>query len=361
MGTSIIWFLLFALFTIVVPIGISPFEGPKVIIAEILIDLLALFTIVRWEKTKLKRLWSSQGVLLGIILTLSLDQLILFREFPSFFGNSFRLQGLFLFWHLILFSIISKDILISHIPKALYYLSFIFLFLATIILGVNQNDRAFGTLGEPNALAATTLFILPFVYFKSKKSIKVVVIATAFLIIFLSGSRAGIIGLGIEILFITLLGFLKLPLSKSIIISVILLLATLFLPIAEGGGWFENRSQIWQTALQAGLQSPILGQGFGNIQDPIHQASLKLNNPVQYQVVDSSHNFILDWWIQGGLVGLISIFVLMFLSLQGLIKHKKALELTAFLGLTAAMLFNPVSVVNLLAFWWLIGQGFSEE
>lgn len=359
MNPYLVWFLLFALFFIVIPFSISPFEAPKVIIAEIVIDLLLLINLIKFKKTYLKHLFTSQTILLGVIFILSLDQILLFRPLQSFFGNQIRLQGLFLFWHLLVFSFISKDIAISHIPKVFYYLSFTFLFLATMILGVNQTGRAFGTLGEPNALATTTLFILPFVL-KGKNLTKFILILSAFLIIFLSGSRAGVLGFIIEVTFLAFVNLFKIPVLKSAVVSIFLILLTLSLPFVEGGGWFENRSQIWQTALQAGWQSPVLGYGFGNIQDPIRKSALDLNNPVQYQVVDSSHNFLLDWWIQAGIVGIISILLLISLSLQGLIKHKKTLKITAFLGIITAMMFNPVSVVNLLAFWWLIGQGFSD-
>lgn len=353
-----VWFLLFVLNLVVIPIGISPFETPKVVIAEILIDTLLFLKIIHLKRTSLKHLLSSQTLFLGIIFLLSIDQLFLFHpSFQNILGNPFRLQGLFLLWHLMIFSYISKDIRIVNINKLFYYLSFIFLFLATIILGVNQNNRAFGTLGEPNALSATALFIFPFVYLKSKWQTRAVFILFAFLIILLSGSRAGLIGFIVELLFIALISFVRTSFSKATFISLALILFTLFLPFIEGGSWFENRGTIWQTAINAGFDSPFLGRGFGNIQNSIHNSAVMLNNPVQYQVVDSAHNFILDYWIQGGIVGVISIVILIFLSLQGFIRHKKVLETMSFLGLITAMLFNPVSVVNLLAFWWLIGQG----
>lgn len=361
MSAYIVWFLLFALYSIVIPIGISPFEVPKVIIAEVLIDLLLLIKIFHFKKSNLKHFLTGQTIFLGIILFLSIDQLLLFRTTNIFFGNQFRAQGLFLLWHLMVFSLVSKNIALNHISKTFYYLSFAFLFLATTVLGVNQDNRAFGTLGEPNALATTTLFIFPFIYFRSKNIFKPAIIAFTFLIIFFSGSRAGLVGFGIELFFLTFILLLKRPLRKTIALSFILISLSLILPLMENVGWFENRSQVWETAIQAGLQSPILGLGFGNIQDPIRRAAIKLNNPVQYQVVDSSHNFILDYWVGGGAVGVISILMLLFLSFQGLIHHKRITELTAFLGLITAMMFNPVSVVNLLAFWWLIGQGFSKS
>ncbi len=330
------------------------------IIAEAGIDLLILVRIIQFKRFSLRELYSPQAVLLGLILFLSLDQLLLFRQSEGFFGNPFRLQGLFLFWHLSLFSLISKGINLSQIPKLLYYLSFIFLVLVTVVLGVDENSRAFGSLGEPNALAATTLFLLPFAFFKAKR-LRKGLLALAFLVIALSGSRAGLIGFGVEIIFLALTGLLKVSVLKAALISLVIVVLSAGLPFADPGERLENRSQIWQTALAAGLKSPVLGHGFGNIQTPLSQTAVALNLPVQYLVVDSSHNFILDFWVQGGIVAVISLLTLIFLSFQGLIKHKKTLEITAFLGLLTTLLFNPLSVVNLLAFWWLLGQGFALE
>lgn len=361
MTAFLIWFLLFGLYLVIVPLGISPFEAPKVVLAEIIIDLIFLTRLIE-RKIKLRDLIAPQIILFGVILVLSLDQMLLFNLSGAFFGNPFRLQGVFLLWHLMLFSFISKDIAISHIPKALYFLSYIFLVAATLVLGVNENFRAFGTLGEPNALAATTLFIFPFIYSKAKNTIKSAVLISAVFIIILSSSRAGLAGIAIELLFLKLISSFKLSLLKSVIISIFFILFALTLPFAEKqSGWFQNRAEIWQTAYKAGFSSPILGLGFGNIQKPIHESALKLNSLVQHEIVDSAHNFILDWWVQAGIVGVIAVLSVIYAAFGGLIRHKKTMEITAFLGIITAMLFNPLSVVDLLAFWWLIGQGFSRH
>ena len=326
------------------------------IIAEILIDFLLLVNILKFKKIDFKHFISAQTIFLGIIFLLVIDQLLIFHPKGAFFGNPFRLQGLFLLFHLLVFSFISRKLVI---PKGnfIYFSALVYLFLGTVILGFNENNRAFGTLGEPNALAATALFIWPFVYFKGGRKSKIVSFLACLLVIFLSGSRAGLVGFIIEAIFISLLKIPKLSIPKATLIGLTLILLALFLPFTESGGWFENRSQIWQTATVAGFQSPVIGHGFGNIQNPIHLAAIKLNNNVQYQVVDSAHNFLLDFWIQGGTVAVISMLLLIFLAISALVKAKRIIELTAFLGLLTAMLFNPVSVVNLLAFWWLIGQG----
>lgn len=348
MAAFLIFCLLFFLPLIVIPIGISPFETPKVVLAEILIDILLVNAIIQAHRIHLKSFYHPQIIFVGILFILSLDTQLLFHPQEAFFGNIFRLQGQFLLWHLLIFALLSKHISLYKIPSIYYYLSFVFLILGTLLLGV-RDGRAFGTLGEPNALSATILFILPFVFFKFKP-LRLVTLLTAFLLILLTGSRAGLVGLIIELIFIF---------KKSVAIPAILILLSLILPFIASAGWFENRAEIWQTAFMAGLKSPFIGHGFGNIQSVLHKEAVFLNNNVQYQIVDSSHNFLLDFWIQGGFVGVISILILIFLTFQHLIIHKKLLETTAFLGLLTAMLFNPVSVVNLLAFWWLIGYNHS--
>lgn len=351
MAAHLIFFLLFFLPLVVIPVGISPFETPKVILAQILIEVVLFIKIIKFKKPHLKNLVTPQTIFIGILFVLSLDTQLLFQPEGAFFGNVFRLQGQFLFWHLLVFSVLSNNIKLDKIPKFMYQLLLLFLLAGTVILGVKEG-RAFGTLGEPNALAATALFIFPFAWFNAKSLIRGSSLLATLAIILLSGSRAGLIGLIIQLVFIILKSF---SLSKGVIVSLTLMVLSLVFPFTEKAGWFENRAEIWQTAFMAGLKSPFIGHGFGNIQYTIHQESVLINNNVQYQIVDSAHNFLLDFWIQGGLVGVVSILILIYLALQHFIQHKRLVEITAFLGLITAMLFNPVSVVNLLAFWWLIG------
>jgi len=280
----------------------------------------------------------SQTVFIGILFLVSLIDLMIFKQAGGFFGNLFRLQGLLLFWHLLLIPLLTSGVSINRFKTKIIPSAFVALFLSTLILGVNQNNRAFGTLGEPNALATSALFFFPFTFFLYKnRLLKLAFIVATLIIITFSGSRAGFFGFIAQNIILLSTYKFKLSLSRSTIIAIIFILFTLFLPLSTSSLLFESRSQIWQTAFVAGLKSPIIGQGFGNIQKPIHKTAVKLDNPVKYQVVDSSHDFILDFWIQGGLVGVLSILILIFLTLQSFVHHKKVVELAAFLGLITAM------------------------
>lgn len=355
MVTALVIFLLFFLPFIVLPLGFSPFEAPKVIAAEIVIQALLILTILK-KNSLLTQLNKQQAILAFAIILLSILHLMLFPTSTSFFGNPFRLQGIFLLWHLTLFSILASRIRINGISNLIYPLCMVLVLVISLLLGSNENGRAVGTLGEPNALAATAVFLFPFLFFKQRNFVKILGFISALTIIFLSGSRSGLLALLIQSSFVILTS--KLPIAKAFIASFILLLIGFVLPILEGGGWFENRSTVWQTAFFAGMQSPILGSGFGNIEQSLHQASIVLNNMIQYQLVDSSHNIFLDFWVQGGITGFSLLVALLIISIKRLIVNSNVLELTVLLGLLTVMSFNPVSIVTLIGFWWVLGLGF---
>ncbi|TSC66705.1 MAG: Uncharacterized protein CEO21_108 [Microgenomates group bacterium Gr01-1014_80] len=364
-ATLIVFSLLFFLPLFVIPVIVSPFEAPKVILAEILIEFLVFVHILRASgsesRSYLKTIIKKQNILYLSLFLLSLISLISLQTPVTFFGNPFRHQGVFLLWHLLTFSILSSKLTLPRIPL-IPLISLAGLLLGTLILGQNEAGRFYGTLGEPNALAAAAIFIWPFAFFNplsSKPWIKPLSPLITLIILILSGSRSALLAFLIQAIFLLLTRFKPAATGKFTLLSIILITFSLIMPILEGGGWFENRSEVWSTSLLAGLQRPITGSGFGNMEYTLKETSRLTNNNIQYQYVDSSHNFILDFWVQGGLLGTGLIISTVFLSLLGLVRKKDRLLLCSFLGVLTVMSFNPISVVTLLAFWYLIGQGFS--
>ena len=354
MTSYLLTFLLFILPLVVLPFGVSFFETPKVILAELVIEALLLIYLAR-EQLTLNLLKNTHARLIGILLILSFIGLIV--NPAGFFGNIFRLQGIFLFWHLLIFSIVSKNIKLPKITSKIALFSILILFASIYFFGVNINNRAFGTIGEPNAFAGAVLFLLPFALFQPSKLVRVLGLILTGFVIFKSGSSSGILGLSLELVFIILIKIFKLSFLRSTIICLSLILLSFSLPFLENRGIFENRAEIWQTATFSGLQSPIFGHGFGNITESLKQSSIKLSafNFVQYQFVDSSHNLFLDFWVQGGILGLGTLLTILLLSIKNLILNKKTLELTVLIGLLTVMSFNPVSIAALVSFWWLVG------
>lgn len=360
----LVFFLLFILPLFVFPFGPSFFEPPKVILADSLVDILLIWTIFK-KDFSFKKVNSRYLVLSGIIFLISLLHLIYFPTPTTLLGNAFRLQGVILLWHLLIWSIISSQISLNIIPGWGYLFSFLVLAVSAFLLGGNQTGRAVGTLGEPNALAAASLVFWPFIFFQNQlsaglqKILKVSSLLLVLLIVGLSGSRSGLLALAAQLIFLALT--LKLSLGKAVVITLALLVFSLALPILEGGGLYENRAEVWQTALVGGFYHPLLGGGFGNIESLMKKTAAELGNNIQYQYVDSAHNIILDFWLQAGLIGVIILLLMLLETFQTFIKSEKKLELTLFLGILTAFMFNPMSVVNLLFFWWLIGQGFSTD
>lgn len=359
MITGIFIFLLFILPFVVIPFGISPFETYKVITAEILIEILLFIKLVHPKSFKFGKFSKQQVFLVFLLVSLIIIDFIIFQSSGNFFGNPFRLQGILLLLHLLVFSLLSSLVNLK-IPSFIFIFSLVFLFVTTIFLGPNNNSRFFGPLGEPNALAATAVFIFPFIYFYKKLPLKITGLLLTLVIIFLSGSRSGLIAILIQISFILLSRKTKISIGKIFLMCLGLLGLSLLLPFFENVGLYENRSMVWQTAFFAGLQSPFIGWGFGNIDSGIHNASLLLDNAVRVQFVDSSHNFVLDFFIQGGIIGLLIFGRMLFLSVRNLILRSKKMELAIFLGLITAMSFNPVSIATLIGFWFIVGQGFSQ-
>jgi O-antigen ligase len=375
-STYILVFLLFFLPLFVFPFGNYIFEPPKVILAEFLIGILAFLTIASVNYSRFREFFNTHALKNFVFLSLyllSFGSLIFANNPYTFFGNPFRLQGVFLFWLLILFSIIATKIDLEKINKWVFLISLSGLLMGTLILGGNEAGRAIGTLGEPNALAAAAVFIWPFAaayigQIRHKTLAQGFTLIVALMIVLLSGSRSGLLAFFLQILFLSLMRFYPKTLSKTVIACLIILLLSFVLPIIDSTTklapelkWFENRAEIWETAIAAGISSPILGFGIGNIEYALNGTSKALYNNIQYQVIDSAHNFLLDFWVQGGIIGLGSILVILYFSITGLIKKQKKILLCTFIGILTVMSFNPVSVVTLLAFWFLIGQGLFKK
>lgn len=364
--------LLFFLPLLVIPGFRLAFETPKVILAQILIELMFVIWVVKGGFGRLGKLGRIHLTLIGVLVGLSLLHLFLNPSQDYLFGNVFRLQGVILLWFLILLSIIAVAISLKNIPKWIYFISFIGIFLGSILLGQNKAGRFIGTLGEPNALAATTLFILPFVFFASKKWLfRISCLIVAVVVVLISKSGSGLIGLTIISIFILLTEAGKVSLFKASIIGLLMLglgslspflgFERLNLASAQSPFKFESRLEIWQTAFAAGLKSPIIGHGFGNITQVLNQTAKDLNNNVQYQFIDSSHNLLLDFWVQGGILGLLSILGIIILALTNLIKLEDPVRLLAFLAVLTSLMFNPMSIGVLIGFWWLSGQKTKES
>lgn len=352
----LILLLLFGLPLLVVPNSISYFEIPKVFAAEALIVVLAILTFYHQGFSPKK--YNRKGLLaLLVIFTLSLLQILIFRQLEMFWGNQFRLQGIFLLWCLLVFSLVSSRIE----PKTSWgnyaALSLIGLTASCFLFGANQAGRIVGSLGEPNSLATTAIFLWVFITGLKKPFFTSLGCIVAILIVFVTGSRSGLISLAIVGLFLGLARVKLLTISRCFQICLILVLISYSGPFIQQQTVFENRPEIWSTGLVAGIHAPIFGNGFGNVTQALNQTSWQIQNNVRFQFIDSSHNLFLEYFVEGGLIGLGSLIVLISLSIRSGIKGKSSTLLAAWLTILVMFSFNPLSAVNLVELWWLIGQG----
>lgn len=364
MITSIVFSLLFLLPFVIAPFGITQFENPKVIIAEA--GIILLFLITLFKKPEIFRKKNKVVILYGVLLLLTVIDLVFFKTTVSFFGNAFRMQGIFLLWLLLLFSFLSRNIALKRIPWYMIFSLLIALVVMTVLLPINESGRYVGVTGEPNATAAVVLFLWPFLWFSLKKNTwwEILVLAigagSVLVIFYLTGSKSALIGFILQIIFLILLRY-KLSTQRAIIICLCLLAASFSLPFFQKNIPYENRAEVWTAGVDAGVRSPILGGGFGNTEILLQQSTMSQHLRVREYYVDSSHNIFLDWWVQGGIVGMSILLILIVIAFRQFAKTDNKRNTMLLLGILTALSFNPASIVGLLQFWWLIGSSQIEE
>lgn len=358
-------FLLFLLQFVYFPIGVTHFETPKVYLAECLIFALVLWKLFSKSGFALTKLTKRWFIGLAGVLALGLVHVLFFATDLTFFGNAFRLQGVFLLWMLVAFAVLSNKIDIQKRLHTAFILTILVgQLVLTLLVDGGIAGRAIGSVGEPNALAAITLFVWPFIFFVNKPAnvyIKVITAAIACLIIFLSGSRSGLIGFALQVLFIIPVVEFRFGIKRVFALCLALLLAAYTLPYFDQKSVYEKRSEIWQVAAAAGMEKPLLGHGFGNTEYALKEKATEMKTNLGLSYVDSSHNLFLDWWVQGGIVGVGLLVYLLVLTYMTCLKKKYMGRTVLLLGVLTALSFNPASIVSMIALWWLIGQGIVQK
>lgn len=366
------YLLLFLVPLIILPGFNLRFEPPKVLISEFLIELIVVYSLLK-GKFSLKRVDKHLAFIVGGLFILSLAHLILEPSKENLFGNIFRLQGTILFWHFLALAAVTQNVSFKLREKYIFLTSLLAVCIGGLIFGSNSAGRWIGSLGEPNAFGAVVILIFPFFFLSFKRVwIRVIGVIGVVGVINFTESKSALIALGLELLFLGLVKLFKGRYLSAVMICLSLIVLSLTLPVAERQYFlstntdpqnfrFEDRTEIWQVAVFAGIESPLIGSGLESVQARINETAKKLNLNAQYQVIDSSHNIFLDFWVWGGLIGLGLFLSLVILTLKNLIQKKMILEATVFLGLLVVLSFNPTTVTVLAAFWWIIGRSFAGD
>lgn len=116
---------------------------------------------------------------------------------------------------------------------------------------------------------------------------------------------------------------------------------------ADFGGQTTTRFELWRVAMQGYLYSPIFGNGFG-----MHAGTV-----VPFSGLDV-HNFIIDYLVRFGAVGLGALLIWIGTIIKQILKYKKIASLTVLfafmpLALTHAVYRMPVFFVFLLALYYM--------
>jgi hypothetical protein len=340
----LVWGLLLGLSLVVSPGGQT--ETTKVMVFEVVTAVLLVIGLWRGNQK-----WTTHdGLLAGVICLIAIQAVTGLLQ-AGWWGNAFRLQGAVLVVWLVIWSWLTSKVQLAKISGMFWGLVLVLLIFSSWWLGGVGGVPVVGTVGEPNALAATGLFIWPWM----GNGWWLGVFGTCWLI-FMTGSRSGLVAILIQLGFWWLVRMRKWPIKRAVFIALILVIASWVLPWMERDRLWENRVEVWQTALAAGSRRPFLGWGFGNVEIAMRDTAEEQQNNLRWQYVDSAHNIFLDWWVQGGVVGLGLLLGIICAAFTGLIRQKKVMELTMLLGILTAVSFNPASVVSLVQLWWLFGR-----
>lgn len=179
-------------------------------------------------------------------------------------------------------------------------------------------------------------------------------------LMYLTGSHSGLIGFGIELLFIVLY-YRQWRLRTILAVCFICVALSYALPLADVSGVFENRLEIWKIGILAGARYPFTGSGFGNAELVMRTVAKANESPIQYAYVDSAHNIFIDWFIHTGLIGLSAFIFLMAAAVREHVQSKHIAALVAFVGYLTVASFNPLSVCSLVFLWWFLGEGVRQH
>jgi putative inorganic carbon (HCO3(-)) transporter len=399
-------FFLFALAVSVLPMVFVPwirleFELPKaavfkgiaiaiwaVLIIKILIEKkIGILGLRGWVG---KAFWTG---ILGFVLALAVASMLSWAPWVSFFGSYLRQQGFlqFLFYILFFFAGVlvfeKKDFV-----RLFRYIGFGAVLVCVIAVmqrlfgGIDY--RIFGTMGHPNFLGSYLVIAIPFLvgncingvgrgarFFWSS------CVILALITLFLTFSRAAILGLFVEILLMILI-FWRTEIWKKITMILIGIVAfsgifagSLFFAgegssfarlsgSGEGGVAVSTRLAIWPWAVEMVLERPVFGYGPEMFQELFERKAPEsfwdLENGGLGSgklAADRAHNELLDIAASSGLVGLLAYLCVFFCVLKIAWRGRGDVFVSAgFVSLISLFVVNMFGFSTTVHYvlWWAI-------
>ena len=280
--------------------------------------------------------------------------------FLSFFSTFERMMGLLTYVHLFFFFVVVSEVLRSEDWENLLVCLFIAGFISSLLAFYfrferNLSGRVTGLLGNPSFLASYTVSQIVITclvlrgiwmsqYRKFAFGIAVIALPLHFSVVFLSGSRSGILSLIVGFFVVLLLLSVYNRQLRYWFLGSCAVTAIAFFSIRTAGpvaNWlpselsylqrvfdvsintetFLTRRNLWGVAWDAVCEHPLLGWGF----EGFSFAFLKHYDPSMYKDglwYDNPHNIFLEWLINGGVLGLLGFTLCFGLSFFLLWKNK---------------------------------------
>ncbi len=282
------------------------------------------------------------------------------NPYRSFWSNYERMEGLALYFHLFIFFIISSSVLNKKDWFIFFHISIFVSFLVSGyasleelgILKTSNSGRVFSTMGNPIYLAAYLfihLFLAFFYFFKfNNRRVRFFYFAIfvfEFSVFAMTGVRSvflGMVGAFMVAFFVKML--LSIKKKEKIfwgVLTVLIILIPFLLIIYRNSDLVRNNSSlnrfslidfsentaksriiIWGIALKSFAERPIFGWGQGNFIIPYaaNYNSKLYGNELWF---DRTHNTILQWLVDAGIIGLAGYSLVIVAVLLALNKIRK--------------------------------------
>ena len=374
-----------------------PFITGKGFIFRILVEIVfGLYLILAFsdKNYRPKFSWITKSVLFFTLVTLVAD-LFSANVYKSLWSNYERMEGFVLIIHLAAYYIVASSVLNASLWKKFWnisifssvIMSFYGVFQLLGKLTINQGGvRLDGTFGNATYLAIYLvfhIFLCLYLAVESNKTkwlrwIYVLIAVFEIIILYFTATRGATIGLvggllltGMILAFkekenlklrklaygllgavaIVVVGFLALRNSQLVKNSPVL---SRFATLSASEFKSQGRYFVWPMGIKGFLQRPILGWG----QESFNFVFNKYYDPRmltgQEQWFDRTHDVILDWLINGGIVGLASyvlLYVAMFYHIWRRKSNLKLAEKSILTGMISAYIFHNIFVFdNLISY-----------
>lgn len=367
---EVLWLLLvFFLPLVFFPNLFTTFELAKVTVfkgaAVLLLLLLMLKYLSKGESpvfriTKHRLLWIALGIFVGCYVFSALFSVV---PALSFFGWYPRFQGLLALFLYMMFGVAifvelkktrQRERLVLTLAASLALVCALALF-QQFIPGFLQwwsdsdfNDRAYGTMANPNYLAGYIVMILPLLManiFRKKFAVySFLILSLAVLTLLLTQSRAGLLALAVSLLFFCMLAAYRMKAKKALaalaVLPLVILAGVWMVAVNSGETWVKNnpllqrlalndeslssaetRLQMWPAVLRQIGASPFIGFGPETfaVTFPSYAPATVNTREDLGEIPDRAHNELLDFAVQIGIPGALAyaVFILGIVAVAG--------------------------------------------